>query len=461
MLEILGHNIEDVDCFWLKPGLKLIDGLIKMIDDKTVMDMVAHLPSNHYVHVYVEVKSNHDWDRNEENNVDNASDDVNNKNSDNSDNEDPDYEESRFEESDNELEDYEDFFEDEVDLGLDGGATILIGGYPTSNILENEGPNSDNSHELHSPYESDNDGTSKRRYPEFNESVDMEKPKLVVGMLFKDRELLKQAIKQEPELKPCNEPELKPCNEPELKPCNEPELKPLTEGGWAAAAEGERDVNLQQVIEKPAEEVKTIMETIDKVDELNEKVKRKKEVEEKLQILNSKKHNLVQILKQILNVEEELKRRNSMQGMAMRAAVPLQVEVPNDSGSMSRQVTPRVGSEANLVGENGGGDADDFSNHNVQSHHMFRMSSTSPSPSSESPLRRLPYIQYNVLPHPARASMAVTGSPSRFAPAINQGPGNLPTVSVSGASYIASSPSPAASGGTSVFREARQPSPWN
>ncbi|GLT25865.1 hypothetical protein SLA2020_009670 [Shorea laevis] len=263
----------------------------------------------------------------------------------------------------------------------------------------------------------------------------------------------------EPELKPVGEPELKIGDEPELKPCNEPELKPVTEGGWAA--EGERDVNLQQVVEKPAEEGKTIMETIDKVDELNEKVKRKREVEEKLQILNSKKHNLVQVLKQILNVEEELKRRNSMQGMAMRAAVPLQVEVPNDSGSMSRQVTPRVGSEANLAGENGGGDADDVSNHNVQSHHMFRMSSTSPSPSSESPLRRLPYIQHNVLPHPARASMAVIGSPSRFALAITQGPGNLPTASVSGTSYIASSPSPAASGGTSVFRDARQPSPWN
>ncbi|GKV51117.1 hypothetical protein SLEP1_g57791, partial [Rubroshorea leprosula] len=75
--------------------------------------------------------------------------------------------------------------------------TILIGGYPTSNIPENEGLNTDNSHELHSLYESDDDGTSKRRYPEFNESVDMEKLKLVVGMLFKDRELLKQAIKQE------------------------------------------------------------------------------------------------------------------------------------------------------------------------------------------------------------------------------------------------------------------------
>ena len=58
--------------------------------------------------------------------------------------------------------------------------------------------------------------------------------------------------------------------------------------------------------------------------------------------------------------------------------------------------------------------------------------------------------------------MGVTGSPSRFAPIGNQGhPGNPPAVSVSGTNYVASSPSPAASGGTSVFREARQPSPWN
>jgi len=63
--------------------------------------------------------------------------------------------------------------------------------------------------------------------------------------------------------------------------------------------------------------------------------------------------------------------------------------------------------------------------------------------------------------HPSRANIGAAGSPSRFALSGHQGnPVNLPSVSVSGTSYIASSPSPAASGGTSVFRDARQPSPW-
>ncbi|MCI53851.1 hypothetical protein A2U01_0075098 [Trifolium medium] len=63
--------------------------------------------------------------------------------------------------------------------------------------------------------------------------------------------------------------------------------------------------------------------------------------------------------------------------------------------------------------------------------------------------------------NPARGSFTATGSPSRFAHSGQQGnPMNLPSVSVSGTSYIASSPSPAASGGTSVFRDARHPSPW-
>lgn len=250
--------------------------------------------------------------------------------------------------------------------------------------------------------------------------------------------------------------------EPKGSTADVPEIKPETDGGGGmATAEGDDgDANLQQLVEQPDDEAK--ISTIDKVHEINQKEIRKREVEEKLQVLNSKKHNLVLVLKQILNVEEELKRRNSGQGTAVRPAVSLQVEVPNDSGSMSREVTPRVGSEANLAGENEGGVADDASNHNVHSRHVFRMSSVSPSPSSESPLRKPPFAQHNVVPLPGRASMAVSGSPSRFAPAVNQGhPANNPTVSVSGTNYIASSPSPAASGGTSVFRDTRQPSPWN
>ncbi|XWS60643.1 hypothetical protein CRYUN_Cryun07bG0053100 [Craigia yunnanensis] len=155
-----------------------------------------------------------------------------------------------------------------------------------------------------------------------------------------------------------------------------------------------KDDNLQ-VDEKPREETKANVEVSEKAIELNGKEKRKRDVEEKLQVLNAKKHNLVKVLKQILYTEEELKRRNSTQGIAIRPTVPLQVETTNDSGSVTRLVTPRMGSEANLAGENEGGEADDVSNLNVHSRHVFWMSSTSPS--SESPLRRPTYIQHNVV----------------------------------------------------------------
>ncbi|KAK9073218.1 hypothetical protein SSX86_007542 [Deinandra increscens subsp. villosa] len=196
-----------------------------------------------------------------------------------------------------------------------------------------------------------------------------------------------------------------------------------------------------------------------KDDSLNDKEKRKKEVEEKLQILNERKHKLVQVLKQILNAEEELRRRNNVQGITGRPSVSLQVDVTNDSGSMSRHVTPRPGSEGADVG---GGDADDVSNHNMLSRNMTRMSSMSPS--SDSLPRRAPF---SMVPNPSRGILA--SSPSRFAPTWNgqqQHGANLPSVSVTGTNYVASSPShspspsPAGSGGTSVFRDAIV-SPWN
>ncbi|XP_059640267.1 uncharacterized protein LOC132282559 isoform X2 [Cornus florida] len=216
--------------------------------------------------------------------------------------------------------------------------------------------------------------------------------------------------------------------------------------------------------EKPVASENPNTETNEKIDALplTDREKRKREVEEKLQNLKAKKHNLVQVLKQILNAEEELKRRSNIpfQGMAMRPSVPLQVDTANDSGSMSRHATPRIGSEGNLGSDMEGGEADDVSNHNVHSRHLLRMSSTSPS--SDSPYRRPAYIQHNTVPHPSRANAAVAGSPSRFAPSGHQGhPANLPTVSVSGTNYVASSPSPAASGGTSAFRDGRLSSPWN
>ncbi|XP_038879953.1 stress response protein NST1 [Benincasa hispida] len=214
-----------------------------------------------------------------------------------------------------------------------------------------------------------------------------------------------------------------------------------------------KDENLA-VFENPSKEV------IKEEDLLDDKENRKREVEEKLKVLNEKKHNLVQVLKQILHVEEELKRRSSVQGMAIRPSAPLQVDASADTGSMTKLLASRVGSEVNASGDAEGGEADDLLNQNVLARQMLRNSSMSPS--SESPLRRPAHIQPNMGSHPSRANFSVTGSPSCLPPAGQSGiPPNLPTVSVSGTNYIASSPSPAASGGTSVLRDARQPSPWN
>ncbi|KAF8080828.1 hypothetical protein N665_0920s0011 [Sinapis alba] len=175
--------------------------------------------------------------------------------------------------------------------------------------------------------------------------------------------------------------------------------------------------------------------------------KEEKQVEERLQVLNAKKHNLVQVLKLILNAEEELKRRSSITQQpgttASRPSLPLHVDVSNDSG----------GNNAGAHME--GGETDGAGNHNnAQTPSVLRLCGASSS--SESPLRRAAaFSQHNMAPHPSRWSPRV--GPSQ--------PGNPSaagvTVSASGTNYIASSPSPAGSGGTSVFRETRLQSPWN
>ncbi|KAL8464900.1 hypothetical protein ACS0TY_034401 [Phlomoides rotata] len=204
--------------------------------------------------------------------------------------------------------------------------------------------------------------------------------------------------------------------------------------------------------EKTEAPVNPVVEKISTENATSDEEKRKKEVKEKLEILNEKKHSLVQVLKQILSAEEQLKKQTSMQGISGRPPLPLQVDTTTDSGSMTKINTPRMGSDGNPCGDMEGREAEDVSNHNMLSRHLPRMSSTSPS--SDSPQRR---PSSSTVPHSYRTSLGVSGSPSPLAPA-GQGP---PSVSFSGASYIASSPSPAASGGTSVFRDGRLPSPWN
>ncbi|KAG6401709.1 hypothetical protein SASPL_138573 [Salvia splendens] len=194
---------------------------------------------------------------------------------------------------------------------------------------------------------------------------------------------------------------------------------------------------------------KADLQSLDKVNMENAAIdadKRTKEVKEKLEVLNEKKHSLVQVLKQCRRAH--LKRQNCAQGTPSRPPLPLQVDNTTDSGSMIKVNTPRTGKDVSHCGELEGGEADDVSNHNVHSRHLVRTSSSSPCTDSQ---------QRKPVPHSYRTTLVVAGSPSRFTPAA-QGP---PSVSLSGASYIASSPSPAASGGTSVFRDGRLPSPWN
>ncbi|CAI9753901.1 unnamed protein product [Fraxinus pennsylvanica] len=185
------------------------------------------------------------------------------------------------------------------------------------------------------------------------------------------------------------------------------------------------------------------------------KEKRKNEVEEKLVLLNGKKHSLVQLLKQI-NLRLLLDfRQSSMQGMAGRQFPPLLVDAVNDSGSMTRLNTPRTALDGNLGGDMYVREADDTWNHNVRSCNVLHLSSTSPSFYSQ--LRK---PACSAFPHASQTALGAVGSPSRFAPTGQKGhSSNPPTVSVSGMNYIASSPSPAASGGTSVFRDGWLPSP--
>lgn len=82
-----------------------------------------------------------------------------------------------------------------------------------------------------------------------------------------------------------------------------------------------------------------------------EKEQRRLEVARKLAAAQEKKHNLVQMLKMILNAEEEIKRGN-VHPAAPNAWVPTQGETTADMGSASRLV-PKLSVEVNFSGDQG------------------------------------------------------------------------------------------------------------
>ncbi|URD94984.1 hypothetical protein MUK42_29445 [Musa troglodytarum] len=202
-------------------------------------------------------------------------------------------------------------------------------------------------------------------------------------------------------------------------------------------------------------------EVRNKSDVVSDKEDRKQELEKKLHVLNEKKHNLVQMLKQILNAEEEIKRR-SMQSPVLHPSIPQKAEMTLEMGSVKQ--VPKLTVEVNF-GSDSGGESDAAAKNNSHVRQLHHIHSTSPSAAS---LTRTTFgsFQHNTGLQNIRASMAATGngpttpnssaggamvSPSRFAPVGHQ---SQTPVALPVNHFIASSPSPAASGGaSSVFMD--------
>lgn len=72
-----------------------------------------------------------------------------------------------------------------------------------------------------------------------------------------------------------------------------------------------------------------------------------------------------------------------MQGLIGRSSVPLHVDIPNDTGSVTRLATPRMGSDGILAGEVEGGEPDGMSNQNADGLHSLHLNSNSPCSDSQ------------------------------------------------------------------------------
>ncbi|KAG6509301.1 uncharacterized protein LOC121982547 [Zingiber officinale] len=202
-------------------------------------------------------------------------------------------------------------------------------------------------------------------------------------------------------------------------------------------------------------------------DVASEKNERKQELEKQLHVLNEKKHNLVQMLKQILNAEEEIKRRSTQSPVA-RPSLPHKADMAVEN-SAAKQL-PKLTVEVNF-GSDSGGESDAAANHSNHVRQLNHIHITSPS---ATPLARTTFssFQHNAGVQNNRGSMVAMGhgpptpsslmsgamaSPSRFAPAGHQSQTtSLPAMALPANHFMASSPSPAVSGGTSsVFRDPR------
>lgn len=224
--------------------------------------------------------------------------------------------------------------------------------------------------------------------------------------------------------------------------------------------------------EKLPEATKPTQEVHKSADIIADKLKRKMELEVKLKELTEEKHHLVQMLKHILSNEEEMKKRGQMavQSSAMHVSVPCQGEAAAD-GSHTRQAG------RNCYGDLEEGELEDActpSPHSQNLHHALGPAGAlgsvlgRPPNSSQQQIQSSQQTKTGLAvaghsPHNPNPSQGLLASPSLLgAYGAHTQHTHLPPLSISGTQVAASSPSPAASSGTSILRDTRRTSPsWN
>ncbi|XP_057820084.2 uncharacterized protein LOC131032999 isoform X2 [Cryptomeria japonica] len=180
---------------------------------------------------------------------------------------------------------------------------------------------------------------------------------------------------------------------------------------------------------------------------------------------------------EILSTEEEMKKRSqvALQTSAMNMSLPSQGEATVDVGSHTKQAGRRVRTELNCYGDLEEGELEDVCTPSPHSHNLHVNGPTGPlgsvsgrqpnslqqpSPSSQqlkTSLSASCHSQHNTTSSGLMPSPSLLGAHGSHTQNVH-----IPSVSVSAAQIGVSSPSPATSSGTSIFRDTRRTSPsWN
>eukprot|EP00252_Welwitschia_mirabilis_P007880 TRINITY_DN19589_c0_g1_i1.p1 TRINITY_DN19589_c0_g1~~TRINITY_DN19589_c0_g1_i1.p1 ORF type:complete len:371 (-),score=71.68 TRINITY_DN19589_c0_g1_i1:363-1427(-) len=233
--------------------------------------------------------------------------------------------------------------------------------------------------------------------------------------------------------------------------------------------QGDREKGLRDASETaPSPHNVPLQQASDNPDANTEQMKRKLQLEAKLKELTEEKHHLVQMLKQILSNEEEMKKKGQMAGQSSvtHAFCPQGESMPE--GSQVRQFA------RNVHGDLEEGELEDTCTPSHYSHIMHHVhgfhgsgigrQQTSLQHSSQSPQQFKSSLATNVHGlNNINVSLGAPSSPSPRGVYGSQGQhSHLPQLSISMTQAMASSPSPAGSSGTSIFREMKRTSPsWN